>query len=360
MAFAQEFISINKDLRAGYACAADKVCITNVLSDRDRSPRPSINPDNGHKTMQSQRLTPEIVQQVRQLLSQGYRIGTEHADTRRFRSNVWQTCAPIQSSREGDVVAALEACLVEHANEYVRMFGIDPAAKRRVAPITIQRPDGKPVHVNSQAVPAAGASSYAAASSSASSGVADAGILQQVRQFLSQGYRIGMEHADSRRFRSNVWQSCSPITSSSEREVMAALNACMNEHTGEYVRIFGIDTVAKRRVSPITVQRPDGRAAIGGSSSASFASSTVSSNGTAVSASSSTAGQLSPDVIQQVRQLLSQGYHIGTEHADNRRFRSNVWQTCAPIKAAHEGAVLAALSTCIQEHAGEYVQAVWR
>lgn len=356
VAFAQELISINKDLRAGYACAADALCMSDVLSSRDRSPQPSIDHDNGPKTMQPQRLTPEIVQQVRQLLGQGYRIGTEHADTRRFRSNVWQTCSPIQSSREGDVLAALEACLAEHASEYVRLFGIDPVAKRRVAPITIQRPDGKPVQVNAQAVPAACVSSYTAASSAGNSGT-DTGILQQVRQYLSQGYRIGMEHADSRRFRSNVWQSCSPITSSSEREVMAALNACMADHAGEYVRIFGIDTVAKRRVSPITVQRPDGKAAIGNPSSASFAPSTSSTNGTASSShSSAVAGQLSPAVIQQVRQLLSQGYHIGTEHADNRRFRSNVWQTCAPITATHEGAVLAALSTCIQEHAGEYVR----
>jgi carbon dioxide concentrating mechanism protein CcmM len=38
------------------------------------------------------------------------------------------------------VVAALEACLAEHSGEYVRMIGIDPQAKRRVAETIIQRP----------------------------------------------------------------------------------------------------------------------------------------------------------------------------------------------------------------------------
>ncbi len=356
LAFAQELISINKDLRAGYACASDATCMSDVLSERDRAAFPSIDPDNGHKTMQSQRLTSEIVQQVRRFLSQGYRIGTEHADSRRFRSNVWQTCSPIESSREGDVLAALEACLEEHAGEYVRMFGIDPTAKCRIASTTIQRPDGKPVHVNPQSVTPAGASS-SRSTNSYSSGSPDVGLLQQVRQFLSQGYRIGMEHADSRRFRSNVWQSCSPIVSNNEREVMAALETCLSEHTGEYVRIFGIDTVAKRRIAPITVQRPDGKAAIAGNASSSFSAATPAQNGTASSNRSNTVpGQLAPEVVQQVRQLLRQGYRIGTEHADNRRFRSNVWQTCTPIETTQESVVLSALTACIQDHAGEYVR----
>ena len=358
LAFAQEIISVNKDLRAGYACAANETCIRDVLSDRDQPPLPSIAQDNGTKTMQSQRLTPDVVQQVRQFLNQGYRIGTEHADARRFRSNVWQTCTPIQSIREGDVLSALESCLADHAGEYVRIFGIDPIAKRRVASTTIQRADGKPVTVNPQAMPTAGASNYAATSSSSYSGTSqDTGLVQQIRQLLNQGYRIGMEHADSRRFRSNVWQSCPPIQSTNEREVMAALEACLADHAGEYVRLFGIDTVAKRRVSPITVQRPGGKVAletnatIGGSqTTAKFQNGTGGLNHVAVSA------QLSPEVVQQVSQLVRQGYRIGTEHADHRRFRSNVWQTCSPITATRESEVLASLTACVQEHAGEYVR----
>ena len=99
--------------------------------------------------MQTQRLSPEIVQQARAHLAQGYRIGMEHADQRRYRSGVWETCTPIQDTREQAVFEALERCLAEHAGEYVRMFGIDPKAKRRVGMVTVQRPDGKAVSMSS-------------------------------------------------------------------------------------------------------------------------------------------------------------------------------------------------------------------
>jgi carbon dioxide concentrating mechanism protein CcmM len=38
------------------------------------------------------------------------------------------------------VIHALEACLDEHGDEYVRLLGIDPKAKRRVFEGIIQRP----------------------------------------------------------------------------------------------------------------------------------------------------------------------------------------------------------------------------
>ncbi|MGB5768599.1 MAG: ribulose bisphosphate carboxylase small subunit, partial [Crocosphaera sp.] len=82
----------------------------------------------------------ETVAQVRSLLNQGYKIGTEHANKRRFRTKSWQSCSPIDSNRENDVIAALEGCLAEHQGEYIRLIGIDPQAKRRVLETIIQRP----------------------------------------------------------------------------------------------------------------------------------------------------------------------------------------------------------------------------
>ncbi|MEW6497993.1 MAG: ribulose bisphosphate carboxylase small subunit, partial [Cyanobacteriota bacterium] len=79
--------------------------------------------------------------QVRQLLSQGYKIGTEHADKRRFRTGSWQTCSPIESGRLSDVIDGLEGCITSHSGEYVRMIGIDPKAKRRVLETIIQSPN---------------------------------------------------------------------------------------------------------------------------------------------------------------------------------------------------------------------------
>jgi carbon dioxide concentrating mechanism protein CcmM len=80
------------------------------------------------------------VAQVRSLLSQGLKIGTEHANARRFKTKSWQSCSPIDSTREAEVIQHLEACLAEHSGEYVRLIGIDPDAKRRVLETIIQRP----------------------------------------------------------------------------------------------------------------------------------------------------------------------------------------------------------------------------
>ena len=95
--------------------------------------------------MQAQRLSPDVVQQVRQYLAQGYRIGMEHADKRRYRSGVWETCTPIKDTREQAVFEGLERCLSEHQGEYVRIFGIDPKAKQRIGMVTVQRPGDTPI-----------------------------------------------------------------------------------------------------------------------------------------------------------------------------------------------------------------------
>jgi carbon dioxide concentrating mechanism protein CcmM len=38
--------------------------------------------------------------------------------------------------------------------------------------------------------------------------------------------------------------------------VFRALESCLAEHAGEYVRVIGIDTKAKRRVLEAVIQRP--------------------------------------------------------------------------------------------------------
>jgi carbon dioxide concentrating mechanism protein CcmM len=99
---------------------------------------------NGHSSNAQGKSTPislEVQEQVRQLLAKGYRIGMEHANTRRFRSQSWQSCDPIQTTDASVAIAALEACLNEHNGEYVRLIGIDSKAKRRVAETIIQRPN---------------------------------------------------------------------------------------------------------------------------------------------------------------------------------------------------------------------------
>jgi carbon dioxide concentrating mechanism protein CcmM len=275
-------------------------------------------------------LAPEVVQQVRQFISQGYRIGTEHADSRRYRSGVWQTCTPITSNREGEVLAALEGCLAEHSGEYVRLFGIDPKANQRISPLTIQRPDGKPVAVTVAPVPAGtgfgrsvGSHRPAVAGPTVSSDLA-----QQVRQLLGQGYHIGAEHADTRRYRSGVWQTCAPITSGREGDVLAAVSQCMAAYPNEYVRIFGIDPAYS--APPAAVSNGNGSSGQG----------------------------LSQDLVQQVNQLVNQGYRLSLEAADQRRYRSNVWKTCASLEGSRVSDILAVMDGQLRAHQGEYIRLV--
>ncbi|BAQ66737.1 ribulose bisphosphate carboxylase small subunit [Geminocystis sp. NIES-3709] len=201
-------------------------------------------------------LSAEAISQVRSLLSQGYQIATEHADIRRFKSKSWQSCSPIKATSESQVISALEACVQDHAGEYVRLIGIDTNAKRRVLEMIIQRPGQ-----TNQATPVTnnnGNSTNVSAYTNTKNGSSslDANTLAQVRSLLSQGYRIGTEHADVRRFKTKSWQSCSPIDSNNESQVISALQGCLQEHNGEYVRLIGIDTQAKRRVLEAIIQRP--------------------------------------------------------------------------------------------------------
>lgn len=85
-------------------------------------------------------LDSDVVAKVRSLLMQGYKIATEHADRRHFKVNSWSSCGTIDSVQESEVLRHLEGCLKEHNGEYVRMVGVDAAAKRRVLEAVIQRP----------------------------------------------------------------------------------------------------------------------------------------------------------------------------------------------------------------------------
>ncbi|HBW56280.1 MAG TPA: carbon dioxide-concentrating mechanism protein CcmM, partial [Oscillatoriales bacterium UBA8482] len=138
-----------------------------------------------------------------------------------------------------------------HQGEYVRLIGIDPKNKRRVLEEIIQRPDGKVVQTSS-----APASTAAPSAATVSSGKLDNNVADHVRGLLAKGYKVGTEHADARRFRTGSWNSCTPIQSNNISEVMAALDGCLNEHQGEYVRLIGIDSKAKRRVLEEIIQRP--------------------------------------------------------------------------------------------------------
>jgi carbon dioxide concentrating mechanism protein CcmM len=382
--FAIRIVDTNEALLTSYHSAEDKARTapsrqavaeksnsSNGDSHGDRSASTPIN--SSHSSISSMYsttgLTSEIKQQVRQLLAQGYRVGAEHADERRYRTSSWKSAPSIHSERESEVISALEAMLAEHEGEYVRLIGIDPKAKRRVSEEIIQRPGNKGSQPTSTAT--ASRSSYSAPAPQERNGspVSTQGLTsdvqQKVRQLLSQGYRIGAEYADERRFRTSSWKSAPSIHSERESEVISALNALLAEHEGEYVRLIGIDPKAKRRVSEEVIQKPGSKEQASPSSSAStngagrassYSSRTPESSTSQSSKHSSTS--LSKQTVEQVRQLLAQGYKIGTEHADKRRFRTGSWQTCSPIESTQVSDVLEGLEGCIANHSGEYVRLI--
>lgn len=298
----------------------------------------------------------DVAGQVRQLLAQGYQISIEYADKRRFKASAWTTGKAINSNRDSDVLAALNAAMSEHQGKYVRFVGIDAKAKRRVAEVVVQRPDGKAASVSSQASSSVGSTS----SSAPATGLArlSGDVVAQVRQLLAQGCQIGMEHADVRRFRASAWTTCNPIASNREADVFAGLEACIAEHAGEYVRLIGIDTKAKRRVAEVIIQRPGQAGASNNGAARPAATHHSSSSASAPASAPAKSARLSPETVAQVRQLLAQGHQVAMEYADKRRFRASAWSSCNPFASNREADVFAGMEACIAEHAGEYVRLI--
>ena len=348
--FATHVIGVNDALRTGYRCADNIACLAPIRN--ELSKHSDMTPIT-YSTQSTSQLSNSLVDSVRNLLAQGYSVGAEHADQRRFRTGSWRTCGPISSTRESEVINALSACMTEHKGEYVRLIGIDTKAKRRVLEEIVQRPgdngsngsNGATTHQSNGKVAQAPYQNGAAASNGKLTG----DFVGTVRSLLAQGYKVGTEHADQRRFRTSSWQSGASVQGRNESEAIATLEAVMRQYPGEYVRLIGIDPKAKRRVVEEIIQRPDGPVAQSAqpAGTASYKASSTATSGS---------GLLTGKTIDQIRNLLSQGYKIGTEHADARRFRTGSWNSCAPIASNRESEVIAALETCLKEHSGDYVR----
>ncbi|MEH2254011.1 MAG: ribulose bisphosphate carboxylase small subunit [Nostoc sp.] len=353
--FAHHVVGINQALRAGYLCAADSKCIAPIRDENAKSYT-----GNGITVLELERssevssnsLGAETIDQLRYLLEQGYKIGTEHVDQRRFRTGSWTSCQPIEPRSIGEAIAALESCVTNHSGEYVRLFGIDKG-RRRVLETIIQRPDGDAKPATSFKAPASrGHSSYSSSNGNgngSSTGKVNGETLEQIRQLLAGGYKIGMEHVDERRFRTGSWTSCKPIETTSTNQVISALEECIASHQGEYVRLIGIDTKAKRRVLESIIQRPNGQVGSSGSQK-SFTSSAQSAR--------ATSSHLSSEVVDQLRQLLASGYKISIEHVDERRFRTGSWTSTGQIQASSEREAIAAVEGHLGEYQGEYVRLI--
>jgi len=280
----------------------------------------------------------DLASTVVHLLNQGYRVGLEVADERRYRTSSWTSVGITDSPNQ------LQQMLSQYTGVYVRLLGIDPKLKKRVLEKVIQTPSGSPTHSSPKTSSTNGTFS--------SQGVGSP-LQEQIRRLLNQGYKIGLEFADERRYRTSSWTSGGVISSNFEGEVVAQVQAALSSHRGEYVRLLGIDTKAKKRVLEQLIHKPGQGVAVAVVDVPSYAhDNPVSFSGYGVSAASS----LSQEIQSDIQKLLNQGYRIGSEHADARRYRTSSWKSCAPIASTHMADILRELEACLQEHQGEYVR----
>jgi carbon dioxide concentrating mechanism protein CcmM len=366
--FAAHIISINDSLRAGYRCADDVECIAPVYKTAHTQTNTHAGPttldlplkqNTYHST-----LNPDVVSSVRSLLSQGYQVGTEHANKRRFQTSSWTSCASFNSQNEGEVLNHLESCLQDHRGEYVRLIGIDTNAKRRVLETIIQRPTDSPgqfeVEIIGQNI--SSPSSSNAVSHSGTTTSANSDLAKIVRQLISQGCKVAIERADKRRFQTSSWTSCSAIESQTESAILAAISDCITNNPNDYVRAIGIDAHAKRRVSEQIVHRP------GQSTNTSSSTTTASSSSSNTSSSFNTGSNSTPatasssvltlDAIETISRLVAQGCAIFTEFADERRKKSNAWETGGQVSGHNAAEVVRALESIVRDRVKSYVRVI--
>jgi len=245
---------------------------------------------------------PEILSYMQNILSSGNHLSIEYADKHQFSKGEWQRFSTHEIDDMADAIGDLERCLVDRANDYVRVAGIDYKTKQAVMATIIQNPNEKPNgstfrypptptrYSNEQSsdssfrypptatpfpAPHTSASSYTATSHAPESRDyhtfrdgnphnaqiptvhLDPLILEQMREILASGNHIGIEYVDQRRFRIGSWKSFAGHQIEDMADAIAALEACLVEHNNDYVRIFAIEPQAKRRLSEIIIQRPN-------------------------------------------------------------------------------------------------------
>lgn len=137
--FARHVVSVNQKLRQGYLCAENDVCITAIRNECNGHSDLLQQHESGNGHQQpSPLLNPEALAWIRKLLTQGYHIGIEQAEARRFRANSWSDCGLIKTTREAEAIAVLEDCLHQHPDKYIRLFSINPKTRQRGSEMVIQ------------------------------------------------------------------------------------------------------------------------------------------------------------------------------------------------------------------------------
>jgi carbon dioxide concentrating mechanism protein CcmM len=358
--FAAHIISINDSLRSGYHCVDDVVCVADIQSSNAAAAftgATTLDLPLQQKNTQNSSLHSDVVSSVRSLIAQGYKIGVEHANKRRFQTSSWTSCASFDSNNEGDILTGLAGLLQEHNGEYVRLIGIDTNAKRRVLETIIQRPTDRPgqSEVRSVSTSFSQPSSSPAASPAGNSNGASADLTTIVRQLINQGCKIAIERADKRRFQTSSWTSYS-LDSQTESAVLAAISDCIANNPNDYVRAIGVDPVAKRRISEQIVHRPG--QSVSSNSSSNTSSSSSFSTGTKTTQTNTTSSVLTLDAIETISRLVAQGCAVFTEFADERRYKSNAWETGGQVSGNNASEIVRSLESIVRDRQKSYVRVI--
>jgi carbon dioxide concentrating mechanism protein CcmM len=138
--FARHVVSINQKLRQGYLCAEDQVCIATIRNESNGHSDffQSNGASQGHP--QFSVLNAEALAWIRNVLSQGFHIGVEKTDIRRFRANSWSDCGLIKTTQAVEAIATLEKLLQSYPHQYVRLFSINSETRQRGSILIIQQP----------------------------------------------------------------------------------------------------------------------------------------------------------------------------------------------------------------------------
>ncbi len=84
----------------------------------------------------------------------------------------------------------------------------------------------------------------------------DSKAIAWIREVLSKKFYIGVEQADTRRFRANSWSDCGVIKATQEEEAIATITQLLRRYPHQYVRLFSINPQTKQRGSSLVIQQP--------------------------------------------------------------------------------------------------------
>lgn len=112
---------------------------TNKSSEQFQYSDNYFNPLGNYNEVLSDRIGLETLEKVRTDLAQGNHLGIEFVDKRRFAMNSWQSCGQVVTG-ESEAIIAMESCLLDHEDDYVRLVSIDPNGRRRLWEKIVHRP----------------------------------------------------------------------------------------------------------------------------------------------------------------------------------------------------------------------------